>query len=1018
MGMFQRAQRYLLVFPIVLMVHAPQVSAAPEKIGVVGANSATLSVLGGDGSKRNLQQGDAVYLNDTLMTDATGRAQIMFADRSTIMIKEHAQLKIDTFIYDPQENTGKLSMTAAKGVLRFIGGALSKKQPVEIHTPVATIGIRGGVADTHIDGATGKTDSTFLYGKSLSVDSGDQHMTITTPSTGLVIHEEGGAIQSIPQAQVEQQLGSFNNTEGGATEGAQEVPSREQVQAKTSEISASVSTDEGTEGSDASSSSTSDNASSSDASGDTEQGSADSGSKQAGGDGAGVSADAPVVQTDAGADGIAVTVNDPSSGADGSQMLMAPAMSTGMAPIDTSLTQTAANVASEAIITQVKDETVNVVTVTGDASTSTGNVGGTTTTGGVGAISGSGSAVVGDAGSGIGGTGITTDTAITDVATGTTTTSTSTTASTNSTSTSTAPRIVAQTQKTFYGMTSSVQNVSAVVTAQNNSNSVNFDNYVDLNTSTLMYTRTNSINPAWQLADDEQSEYHLVSGTTTTSNADALETWLYNSPHGTMKYYHVIGLDTISQTNIVVGSSITQAGLGAMTSGYSIFTRLPDMEKWYTNTQMSAAFAAGMEGSGMVMDWVKDRFLFAKLPWNIDGTAVDFERSIAVGTLDSTNTTLSLQGLTVNTENGVASSEVLSSPLTQIYGDGAGGVEGLIVKVQASSVPASYSPLVKNTSATPSFLNQTSTVTATADYNNALSENDTTTTQLRGFTAGVIKQDVLGVGLQNLVVMNDTPEGVALQRNAANGTVGVSLDYKHPVNGALSTAQDTIIFGNKGANAEQSTLMTNNTYVAANASANAFAASGTLVSGAAQCSACRYTQWGVWSGDAPVGAANVGKADIVPYVVGNVTQNLASSGVTGDVIYSGVANANIAVNDVVQQHSGTMSASVSLGARTLNEMLIDFADVGGAGKHLTISLPAVVPIQATGDALFQTPMNVVYSGYTTQQSSGQTYGALFGPTATEMAGNVAFTAKEATSISPTVFTNNSIQGAGVYLGAR
>jgi hypothetical protein len=61
-------------------------------------------------------------------------------------IGPNSDLTIDRFVYDPNTGTGQLAMTATKGVMRYVGGRLSKHEnAVTIRTNVALIGVRGGI---------------------------------------------------------------------------------------------------------------------------------------------------------------------------------------------------------------------------------------------------------------------------------------------------------------------------------------------------------------------------------------------------------------------------------------------------------------------------------------------------------------------------------------------------------------------------------------------------------------------------------------------------------------------------------------------------------------------------------------------------------------------------------------------------------------------------------------------------------------------------------------------------------
>ena len=68
----------------------------------------------------------------------------MFLDRSTLNVGENSDLVIDEFVYKP-DSGGTMSASVTKGVVRFVGGDISHGGGASIRTPVATVGIRGGI---------------------------------------------------------------------------------------------------------------------------------------------------------------------------------------------------------------------------------------------------------------------------------------------------------------------------------------------------------------------------------------------------------------------------------------------------------------------------------------------------------------------------------------------------------------------------------------------------------------------------------------------------------------------------------------------------------------------------------------------------------------------------------------------------------------------------------------------------------------------------------------------------------
>jgi hypothetical protein len=157
-------------------------------IGVLSGGSALARVgvtSGTDGSplgkppneaERVLRIGIDVQANEVVTTKANDRAHLVFLDGSALTVGPNARLVIDKFVYDPNTQTGELAVNASVGVLRLVGGKISKKTPITITTPSSTIGIRGGIV--HINVTSGKSTATFLFGTSMTMTSGGVTQTI------------------------------------------------------------------------------------------------------------------------------------------------------------------------------------------------------------------------------------------------------------------------------------------------------------------------------------------------------------------------------------------------------------------------------------------------------------------------------------------------------------------------------------------------------------------------------------------------------------------------------------------------------------------------------------------------------------------------------------------------------------------------------------------------------------------------------------------------------------------------
>ena len=85
-----------------------------------------------------------VFSYDTVKT-GNGKVGIEFIDQTRVDVTEHSKLIIDEFVYDPNTKTGKLSLKAKLGTVRYASGQIAKNSAtdVKITTPTATIGVRG-----------------------------------------------------------------------------------------------------------------------------------------------------------------------------------------------------------------------------------------------------------------------------------------------------------------------------------------------------------------------------------------------------------------------------------------------------------------------------------------------------------------------------------------------------------------------------------------------------------------------------------------------------------------------------------------------------------------------------------------------------------------------------------------------------------------------------------------------------------------------------------------------------------
>jgi len=96
------------------------------------------------GDKFLTEVNTSVEMRDLIET-LKGKANIKFIDDTKVSVTEYSKLLIDEFVYNPEKKTGKLSLKAALGTIRYSSGKIAKnsRQNVKIKSPTASVSVRG-----------------------------------------------------------------------------------------------------------------------------------------------------------------------------------------------------------------------------------------------------------------------------------------------------------------------------------------------------------------------------------------------------------------------------------------------------------------------------------------------------------------------------------------------------------------------------------------------------------------------------------------------------------------------------------------------------------------------------------------------------------------------------------------------------------------------------------------------------------------------------------------------------------
>jgi hypothetical protein len=134
---------------VLLMASAALLPAAPSGAAPIGRVTAANEAMLGTppaASRRPLALGLEVVSDERIETTPLGAGQIVFRDRTALTVWPNSDVVLDRYVYDPERGTGQMAIGLSRGLLRFVGGAVSKENDVTVTTPHAVVAVRGGIA--------------------------------------------------------------------------------------------------------------------------------------------------------------------------------------------------------------------------------------------------------------------------------------------------------------------------------------------------------------------------------------------------------------------------------------------------------------------------------------------------------------------------------------------------------------------------------------------------------------------------------------------------------------------------------------------------------------------------------------------------------------------------------------------------------------------------------------------------------------------------------------------------------
>ena len=130
-----------------------QASGAAQA-GVAAAVQGEVKITTAGSPARTLKSGDPVLMGDTVETEKNGKLQILLLDKTVFTLGPLSAIKVDEFLYDPSNDSGKVKASMLKGIFRVVSGKVAHKDPrnMSVDLPAGSIGFRGTNVAGIIDG--------------------------------------------------------------------------------------------------------------------------------------------------------------------------------------------------------------------------------------------------------------------------------------------------------------------------------------------------------------------------------------------------------------------------------------------------------------------------------------------------------------------------------------------------------------------------------------------------------------------------------------------------------------------------------------------------------------------------------------------------------------------------------------------------------------------------------------------------------------------------------------------------
>jgi FecR protein len=176
--------RGLVVLALVLACPPRAIADAPIEIGrtILVVNDVQ-GRLGEEPPKRIVLNDDVLYQEDILTADEA-ETILEFRDGSTFELGPGAAVRIDAFVFNPDESVSHKAVSVGRGVFRYISGLTANQQDTKISTSNGVLAVRGSVVAGIVDPEV----PIFIYvGEGSAVFTNDTGSTELRPGHSIAV---------------------------------------------------------------------------------------------------------------------------------------------------------------------------------------------------------------------------------------------------------------------------------------------------------------------------------------------------------------------------------------------------------------------------------------------------------------------------------------------------------------------------------------------------------------------------------------------------------------------------------------------------------------------------------------------------------------------------------------------------------------------------------------------------------------------------------------------------------------